>query len=289
MKPKLTRRQFLAGTLAGSAALYSPGLLARGSRPASMTDRVTLGHTGIRPSYLGFGTGTRGWDKQSNQTRLGGAAFVRMIRHALEQGISYFDAADIYGTHYLLRSALRGVPREQVVLETKIWYRTSKGARQDLDRFRRELGTDYIDMVHIHAVSDAPWGPPIREAMDALAAAKEQGIIRAHGMSIHSLEALQAAAASPWVDMVLARINHRGQNMDGAPEVVVPVLQQLRAAGKGVSGIKILAEGALAGERQQSLRYVLGLDCVQAMLIGFESTEQVDDILRLGNALLAGR
>lgn len=289
MTPKLTRRQFIAGTLATGAALYSPALLAdSGRRLRSMTDRVEIGKTGIKTSYLGLGTGTVGWNKESNQTRLGTVKFAVMVHHALDAGINYFDCADIYGSQPYLRASLKGVPRESYVIESKIWFRTCKDAQADLDRFLLELNTDYIDILYLHCVTDTKWATDLRPMEDVLEAAKQKKIIRSHGITIHDLNVLKAAADNPWVDNVLARINPVGVKMDAKPEEVVPALQKLHAAGKGVTGIKILGEGKIADRREESLKFVLGLDCVDAIVIGFESPAQIDEIIKMGNKALKG-
>ena len=289
MAPKITRRQFIAGTLATGAALYSPGLLADSGRGLrSMTQRVEIGKTGIEVSYLGLGTGTVGWNKQSNQTRLGTVKFARMVRHAFDQGVNYFDVADIYGSHQYLRASLKGIPREKYVIESKIWFRTSKDAQADLDRFLSELNTDYIDILYLHCVTDTKWATDLRAMEDVLEAAKQKKVIRAHGITIHGLDVLKGAADNPWVDNVLARINPTGVMMDAKPEEVLPAIQKLHAAGKGVTGIKILGEGKIVDRREESLKYVLGLDCVDAIVIGFESPAQIDEIIGMGNRALAG-
>ncbi|HET6456563.1 MAG TPA: aldo/keto reductase [Armatimonadota bacterium] len=286
MSPRLTRRQFLAGTVASGVALGSPKLFAS-PKLKSLTDQVKLGNTGIKASYLGFGTGTKGVGRESNQTRLGIVKFSRMINHAFDQGINYFDAADYYGTHEYLRSALKRIPREKYVLGSKIWYRTSKSAQEDLDRFLRELGTDYIDILFIHCVTEPSWAADLREMVEVLEAAKQKGIIRAHGISIHNLDVLKGVPDNPWVDICLARINPVGPFMDGRPDEVVPVLKKIHDAGKAVTGIKILGEGRIADQREKSMRYVLGLECVDSIVIGFESCNQIDDILAIGRRILA--
>ncbi|MBP6963219.1 MAG: aldo/keto reductase [Armatimonadetes bacterium] len=289
MSPKLTRRQFIAGSLAAGAALSASDLSAASvPKIKSLTDRVKLGRTGIEVSYLGFGTGTVGWNKQSNQTRLGTVEFARMIRHAFDQGVNYFDCADIYGSHPYLRASLKGIPRDRYVLESKVWFRTSKDAQAALDRFLQELNTDYIDVLLLHCIDDTNWQADLGQMMDVLEEAKQKKRIRAHGISLHSLDVMKQAAEDPWVDFALCRINPLGVKMDAPTDQVVPVLKRLHEAGKGVTGIKILGEGKIADQREQSLRYVLGLDCVDAVVIGFESKAQVDDILSLGRKALSG-
>ncbi|NLN76318.1 MAG: aldo/keto reductase [Armatimonadetes bacterium] len=287
MAGKITRRQFIAGTLATGAALLSSPIGADAGRSLkSMTDTVQLGNTGVKVSYLGLGTGTIGWNNASNQTRLGTVKFARLIRHALDQGINYFDLADTYGSHKYLRASLKGIPRENYVIETKMWFHKSRDAKAELDRFLAELNTDYIDIMHIHCVTNPNWHNDMKSLQDVLEEAKQKKIIRTHGISIHDLQTLQQAANNPWVENVLARINPFGEKMDGKPKDVVVALQKLHDAGKGVTGMKILGEGAIVDKREESLRYVLGLNCVDAIVIGFESTDQIDEIIRMGNKAL---
>ncbi len=289
MAPEVTRRQFIKGALAAGAAACSPALLAdSGRRLKTLTDRVEIGRTGVKVSYLGIGTGTVGNNHASNQTRLGSIKFARMINHAYDAGVNYFDCADTYGSHSYLSASLRRIPREKYVLQTKIWFRTSKDARADLDRFRKELNTDYFDIVFLHCVTDAKWAADLRPMMDVLEEAKQKKILRAHGISIHDLATLKGVPEQAWVDNVFARINPAGAVMDGKPAEVVRALQKIHAAGKGVTGMKILGEGRIAERREESLKYVLGLDCVDAIVIGFESPAQIDEIIRMGNRALAG-
>ena len=269
----------LAGTIAAPAATH---------RIRGVGETAPLGKTGIKVSLLGCGTGTVGGPTSSNQTRLGQEAFTRMVRHAYDTGVSFFDAAEWYGSHTFLREALNGVRRDTYVIETKIWFRRTQDVPAALERFRTELGTDYIDIVLLHSAARGTWPEDLRPLRDALSEAKQNGVIRAHGVSCHGLDPLQAASELDWVDVILARINHKGVNMDAEPERVVPLLQKMHEAGKGVTGMKILGEGRIADERDESLRYVLGLPCVHSIVIGFESVPQIDDIVRRIEGIRAG-
>ena len=289
---KLTRREFITGSMAGVAGFVGNKLFADSldSRPAPGLDRVVLGETGIQVSRLAFGTGTNGWDRVSDQTRLGTENLVELFRHAYDAGITFFDVADIYGSHEYLRYALKHIPRDKIVIVTKTWpkpveWRKKVDVKADLDRFRREIGTDYLDIVLLHCMQDADWPEKLERQRDVLSEAKQKGIIRAHGCSCHSVDGLRAAAQSPWVEIVFARINNTGARMDDKPEIVLPVIKQIHSAGKGVVGMKIFGCGKLTGEKQReaSLKYVVGSKCVDAMTIGFVDKGQIDDtIKRLG-------
>jgi predicted aldo/keto reductase-like oxidoreductase len=293
-KSKLTRRQFLSATLAAGAGTV---LLGRSSAPLSfgpspLPDNpfrlVTLGKSGIKTTLLGMGTGFSGYNRSSNITRAGVAE--SLIRQAYEKGIRFFDCADSYGTHKFAASALKGVPRENYVLSSKMW--VSEGGipepeRPDadivIDRFRKELNTDYIDIVQIHCMTDGKWTDRQKRQMDILENLKAKKVIRAHGVSVHSMEALEASAESSWVDVIHVRINPFGESMDNKDaSVVAPVIEKLHKAGKGVIGMKLIGNGKFRNDSEKidaSLKYVLGLGTVDMIIIGFELPEQIDNYI----------
>jgi aryl-alcohol dehydrogenase-like predicted oxidoreductase len=293
MTPPLNRRDFLAQTTAASAALAAasatPALAARAALPKSPTDKVTLGKTGIQVSLVGMGTGSHGSGQASDQTRLGVKDFTRVVRHALDRGVCFFDVADQYGSHVYLREALKGVPREKYVIQTKTHATKAADARSHLERYRMELGVEYLDIVLLHCMTKAGWPADNRGSMEYLREAKERKIIRAHGTSCHGMDPLRTAAKDPFVEIDLARINPEGLIMDDKkPDEVASQLEEMHAAGKGVIGMKIFGEGRMKEpeRRDASLRYVLGLGTVNAFIVGLDSTEQVDDLLaRTADAL----
>ncbi len=242
---------------------------------------ITFGNTGLRVSRLAIGTGTNGWARRSAQTALGLDGLANLLRRAYDMGVNFWDTADQYGSHPHAARALQGLPREQVVIATKTMARKGPDIVKDLARFRKELNTDVLDVVLLHALSDANWPTKCVGAMEALSRAKEAGIVRAVGFSCHGLGALRAAVETPWVDVVLARINYAGENMDAKPADVVPVIEKLYAAGKAVYGMKVLGCGALKGNARAAIEYVLRLGTVHAFTIGMTSAAQLEQNVRL--------
>jgi 1-deoxyxylulose-5-phosphate synthase len=285
---RMQRRHFLqsAATLAATAWLTPKLLAARLAalpsldRKFSAADTVTLGKTGIKTSMLAMGTGTVGVGHHSHQTALGIDGLSRLLQNGYDNGLRFFDSADSYGSHPHVADALKHVDRSKVTLLTKSWARTAPEMRADLDRFRKELGTDYLDIVLVHCVTEADWTTRFKGAMDVLSEAKQKGTIRAHGCSCHSIEALRAAAKSPWVEVDLVRINPIGSYMDGTPETVVPVIKEMRAAGKGIVGMKILGAGDLRHKQDDAIRYALGLGLLDAFTIGAESINEQSDLIK---------
>ena len=286
-----TRRQFMQGLLVGAAAAGcagKPGMLGmrdaalEDSPPAGKTasDRVILGNTGIEVSRLAMGSGTHGSNGSSDQTRLGIAGFAGVLAHGYDQGIRFFETADQYGAHPHVAEAIRQVGRQNVVVLTKTTAQTATAAQADLDRFRRELGIDMIDIVLLHNKQSATWTTECAGAMDVLSAAKDSGVIRAHGVSCHTLAALQLAARTAWVDVDQARINPDGILMDADPATVINLLKQMKAAGKGVIGMKILGEGRLGNDLDRALTHAVGLDSIDAFTIGFTSNAQLDQVMQ---------
>ena len=269
---------FLAKNPIARAALVDPDPL---PTKYKASDTVTLGRTGIRTSRLAMGTGTIGGGGNSNQTRLGDSPFVKLLANGYhDNGLRFFDAADSYGSHPYVREALQTLPRDRVTLLTKTDTRDPAGVQADLDRFRRELGVDMIDIVLIHCVTEADWTTRYRGVMDVLSDAKAKGVIRAHGVSCHSLKALKAAAASPWVEVDLVRLNPIGSHMDADPATVLPVIQQMRAQGKGIVGMKILGQGDLRDKPAEAIRYALGTNALDAMTIGAESQNEQNNLVQ---------
>ena len=250
------------------------------TQKVAASDIVVLGKTGIRTSRLAMGTGTVGSGHHSNQTALGMKGLSDLLLNGYDQGLRFFDSADAYGSHPHVAEALKHVPHDKVTVLTKTFSRDPKSARADLDRFRRELGVDYLDICLMHCLTEGDWTERYRGVMDVLSEAKEKGIIRAHGCSCHSIEALRAAAKSPWVEVDLARVNPIGSHMDASPKEVVDVLREMKVAGKAVIGMKILGQGDLRGRVDDAIRYALSLGVLDAFTIGAESRGEQDDLVR---------
>ncbi|HWY55543.1 MAG TPA: aldo/keto reductase [Terriglobales bacterium] len=284
----MKRRDFIvhAARGLGVAWIGSSGLTAWASAPSALakkykaSDTVVLGQTGIKTSRLAMGTGTIGFGHHSNQTALGVKGLSELLLNGYDQGLRFIDAADAYGSHPHVAEALKHVPRDKVTVLTKTWSRDPKSVRADLDRFRRELGTDYLDICLMHCLTEGDWTERYTGVMDVLSEAKQKGIIRAHGCSCHSIEALRAAAKSPWVEVDLARINPIGSHMDADPKTVVDVLREMRAAGKGIVGMKILGQGDLRTRQDEALKYALSLGVLDAFTIGAESKAEQQDLMR---------
>jgi aryl-alcohol dehydrogenase-like predicted oxidoreductase len=287
----IPRREFLKRSALGVGGVLAGLTAPRATEPKSGNfdpyEPVILGKSGLKVSRFCLGTGVHGGKRQSNHTRMGKEKFEALVQGAHERGVGLYDLADLYGTHPFLIPALKGIRRDSYAIVSKIWFRPGgipDAERPDADivvqRFLKEIGTDYIDLVLLHCVESGNWPTELRKQMDILAKLKEKGQIRAHGVSCHSIDALEAAANEPWVDSVHTRINPYGMSMDGPVEKVVPVLKKLHDAGKGVVGMKIIGEGRLRNDdekRDASARFVLGLGCVDVLNIGFEKVEEIDD------------
>jgi len=288
---KIQRREFLKRSALGIGGLLATRTILPAAENSAANydpyETVSLGKTNLNFSRFCMGTGVRGGNRQSDQTRMGQARFEALLKGGYDRGIRWFDLADLYGTHPYLTPALKGIPRDKYGVISKIWWRRGgipEKERPDADvvveRFLREIKTDYLDLVLLHCVESATWPEELRKQMDILDKLKQKGVIRAHGVSCHSLPALEAAANEPWVDSVHARINPFRMVMDDEPAKVAPVLKKIHAAGKGVIGMKIIGEGRLSKDKQkreESARYVLGLGCVDILNVGFEKTEEIDD------------
>jgi aryl-alcohol dehydrogenase-like predicted oxidoreductase len=283
---QFTRRDFLKTTVAVSAVAASGGALPAAAAKRSATDWVTLGSSGVKVTRLAFGTGTRGG---MTQRQLGQDEFTRLVRHAYDRGIRFFETADSYrGMPEMLAIALKGIPRDTYRLMTKMGPRQPDPAAS-IDNLRTALGSDYIDIVLLHAVRTAEW-PQEREATrDALSAAKQKKIVLAHGASVHGLLPLRVCPGAPWLDVALLRINHNGTMMDnlrgdsenGDVAEVTTHARQIHGAGIGVISMKAMGEGRFTTpeDREASIKYLMGLGVVDSTTIGYKSPAEIDEAI----------
>jgi 1-deoxyxylulose-5-phosphate synthase len=277
----MNRRNFLAsGAAAVSLNAFPHHLFAAGTKK-NATDRVLLGPMKVPLTRLALGTGTNGSGGSSNQTKkLGLRGVGEMFKAAYDQGLYFWDSADQYGSHPHLKEALKtGVAREKVTILTKTHANTYEEAKADVDRFRREIGTDYLDLLLLHCMLDGNWPEKKKGAMAYISEAREKGLVKTHGVSCHTLDALKTAAATDWVQVDLARINPAGVAMDAPPNVVIPILREMKAKGKGIIGMKILGAGKLRAKADECLQFALALDCVDCFTIGAESRQEMEDLM----------
>lgn len=250
----------------------------------------------VNSTRIGFGTGMRGGDRRADLTRLGYPKAIELLRYAYDLGVRFFDCADLYGTHDVVAEALKGKPRGNYVLGTKVWLRG--GGIPELERldpqitvkrFLRELRTDYIDLVQIHCMSDNRWTQEFADGMEGLEKLKKAGIIRAHGISSHSNAATELATDTEWCDTIHVRLNSEGFNMDGFPndaakrvEEGVRITKRAHDAGKGIICMKVLGEGKMANDpamRKKSTTFISGLDCVDVMIVGFTELQHISEFV----------
>jgi len=292
---KFSRRQFLGTTITftGAALLAPAGLRAADHVKRTAADQVTLGKTGIKLSRLGIGTGTNSGEVQRS---LGHEGFNKLIRYAYDQGITYIDTAQSYHTHDWIRDAIKGLPREKLFIQTKM-PDVPENPLQVLDRYRLELGVDYLDSVLSHFAHTPDWPDERKRVLDALEEAKEKKIIRAKGVSCHGLPALKRATPLDWVDVHLVRVNPQGRHMDGPSpsDHIAPTAEPLkeitamRAKGRGIIGMKIIGNGEFKRpeDREKSIRFAMQCGLLDAVVIGFSSTSEIDEAVERINRALA--
>lgn len=291
----MERREFLARSIVGTGSLLLGGNFAIAEKKSpgvyNPYELVPLGKTKIKVSRVGFGTGMRGGNRQSDHTRMGKEKFDALAQGCYKRGIRLFDVADLYGTHPFLAGALKKMKRKDYVISSKIWWRGGGIPEEErpnadivVERFLKELKTDHIDLVLLHCVVSEKWPSELGDYMETLGKLKKRGLIRAHGVSVHSLEALQSCVKEPWIDSVHVRINPFAVKMDVKKIEDIPkleaVLKTLRRQGKAVIGMKIIGEGTFRDsneKRDKSIRYALTSGCLDAMVVGFEKVNEIDD------------
>jgi hypothetical protein len=290
---RATRRDFLK-TVTASAA----GLTLSAKAPKRLaTDWVTLGNSGVKVTRLALGTGTIGGRVQRE---LGQEQFTTLVRHAYDRGIRFFETAEAYtGMPEMLGTALKGVPRDSYKLMTKFrWIRATGDPSATIDRYRKQLNSEYFDIMLIHCVRTPEWAEELKPLRDALNEAKDKKVILSHGASCHGLDAINSFPGNKWLDIALCRINHNGTRMDtpkradtddiGDVAQVTERVQQIRKQGTGLIGMKLVGEGRFTRpeDRDAAIRYAFNVGGVDAVTIGYKNTAEIDEAIERINTQL---
>ena len=292
---RTTRRGFLAASL-GAAAFSRFG--GAQTRKRLATDWVTLGKSNVKVTRLAFGTGTFGGRVQRE---LGQEQFTRLVRHAYDSGIRFFETADTYGgMHDMLGIALKGIPRDSYALMTKYRTPNSGDPLPRIDLFRKQLQTDYFDVLLLHCVRPPTWDTDYRELQDGFSEAKHRKVVLSHGASVHGLPALRRFPGNQWLDIAMIRMNHNGTRMDvdnaveprgevlGVVDEVVAHTKAVHKQGMGVISMKLVGEGRFTNpeDREAALKFAMNLGCVDAVTIGFKSTAEIDEAIERMNRVM---
>jgi len=288
-----SRRDFLAATL-GAAALSRLGAQ---PKKRLATDFVTLGKSKVKVTRLAFGTGTFGGRVQRE---LGQEGFTSLVRHAYDRGIRFFETAESYrGMPDMLGIALKGLPRDSYTLMMKCTTRnTGAPINTRLDDFRRQLQSEYVDIMLMHCLRPPTWETDYRPIQDALSEAKSKKVILSHGASVHGLPALRTIPGNQWLDVMLLRTNHNGTRMDtpdqadvdvpGNVDEVVAHAKKIHTQGMGVIGMKLCGEGRFtrAEDREAAMKFVMNLGTVDSVTIGYKSPAEVDEAIDRMNRVM---
>jgi predicted aldo/keto reductase-like oxidoreductase len=289
-----TRREFLKTGLAAGTLAVTGGLPLIAQR-GSATDLVTLGRSGVKVTRLAFGTGTFSGRVQRD---LGQEGFNRLVRHAYDSGIRFFETAESYGEmHKMLGIALKGLPRDSYQLMSKVTTRAGVDPQQKLDELRRLANTEYFDIMLLHWQHTATWPADTTRWQDAILEVQSRKAVLSHGASVHGLPALRRVPGNAWLDVAMIRVNHTGKSMDAenydtqgpgnVPEVVTHV-KAVRKEGLGVISMKLAGEGTFDREdRRRAMRFAFrdaGVDCVT---VGYKTPGEIDEAIENLNLALA--
>ena len=292
-----SRREFLKQTLAASFLAGASPLAIPAAKAAkrSATDWVRLGNSGVKVTRLAFGTGTHGGRVQRE---LGQEEFTKLVRYAYERGIRFFETAESYhGMPEMLSVALKGIPRDSYRLLTKMRSTDATDLPTAVDRLRRQLGTEYIDITLLHCVRTKGWAEEFKPIRDTFSEAKAKKQIMAHGASCHGTLPLSDFPGNQWLDVAQLRINYDGVKMDtlrgddrekGDVPKITATIGEIHGQGTGVIGMKIMGEGRFTTpeQRDASLKYVMNLGTVDAVTIGYKSIAEIDEAIERINAHL---
>ena len=291
---RYSRRDFLKTSLAASA-IASAGTLPLHADRQTATDWVTLGKSDVKVTRLAFGTGSM---SGAVQRELGQEQFTKLVRHAYDRGIRFYETAESYGEmHKMLGIAMQGIPRDSYRIMSKVTTRPNGDPQAKFDELRSLAKTDYFDIMLLHYQHTPTWPEDTKHWQDGILEAEHRQIIRSHGASVHGLPALRQVPKMDWLDVAMIRMNHNGTRMDaeipdgpdrGDVDEVVGHVKQARKAGMGVISMKLCGEGVFNREdRQRAMRFAFKNAGVDAVTVGYKSPAEVDEAIENLNLALA--
>lgn len=232
-----------------------------------------LGNTGLSVSRLCFGVLTLG----PLQADLPLAEGVALLEYAASLGVNFFDTAEDYRTYPYLRSLLRKVQDKPLIISSKSYAVTAKEMSDSLDRARKELDRDYIDIFLLHEQESALTLQGHHQALEFLVEAREKGIVRAVGLSTHTVAGVQAVLDRPEIDVVHPLFNIRGLGiLVGSRETMLDAIKSAWGQGKGVYLMKALGGGHLLHQAEQALSYAFGQECAASVAVGMQNRAEID-------------
>jgi 1-deoxyxylulose-5-phosphate synthase len=282
-----SRRAFIKTGLA-AGALATTGSLSLKAEPQTATDWVTLGKSNVKVTRLAFGTGSFSGKVQRD---LGQEGFTRLVRHAHERGIRFFETAESYdGMHEMLGIALQGVPRDSYKLMTKLTTREGGNPQEKIDELRRLAKTEYFDIALLHWQHSSAWPTESLAWQDGISEAQHKQAVLSHGASVHGLPALRQMPSNQWLQVAMIRVNHKGVRMDaedyntnglGNVSEVVTHVKQVHKDGMGVISMKLVGEGAFTqrADRQAAMKFAFKNAGVDAVTVGYKSTAEIDEAI----------
>ena len=290
-----SRRRFLnSGLTAG--ALAGLGRLPVQAAGGKASDWVTLGKSGVKVTRLAFGTGTM---SGRTQRELGQEEFTKLVRHAYDNGIRFFETAESYGEmHKMLGVALKGIPRDSYRLMSKVTTREGVDPQVKIDELRKLANTDYFDVMLLHYQHVATWPTDTVKWQDGILEAKHKKAVVGHGASVHGLPALRQFPKNKWLEIAMIRMNHNGTKMDaenyntrdaGDVVEVVTHTKQVHTEGMGVISMKLIGEGAFTKreDRQAAMKFAFKKAGVDSVTVGFKNTAEIDEAIENLNLALA--
>jgi aryl-alcohol dehydrogenase-like predicted oxidoreductase len=237
-----------------------------------------LGKTGVQVPIIGYGTAPLGKIKLMDAPLLRKSA--ALLNHAIDQGITYLDTSPDYGSQPKLGEVMKS-RRDEVFLATKINKRRRDDVLAEIQQNLKELQTDHVDLIQVHAVNamadlEAALAPD--GALAALEEARRQGMTRFVGITGHARPSVLAHALQRYdFDTVLVALGMIDRLVTGPEEVLLPIAQEKNV---GVIAMKVYGHGELK-QRELALRYSLGLPGVSLAILGMETEEQIDENVRL--------
>lgn len=231
-----------------------------------------LGKSNIEVSRLCFGSLTM----TKSQVNLSPKESGELLNFGFENGINFIDTAELYENYHQIREVFKYQKRENLVISSKTYAYTKEGARDSLNKYLKELKTDYADIFLLHEQESELTLKGHYEALEELWKLKEKGYIKSVGISTHKIKGVEAARKFKEIDIIHPMTNLEGLGiLDGTIKEMMEQIRLAKESGIGIYAMKVLGGGHLISKNEEAIKWAVNQEEFDSIAIGMQSKSEI--------------
>lgn len=201
---------------------------------------------------------------------------VKLLNFAYEQGINFFDTAELYDNYNIIKEFIKYKDRETLTIATKSYAYDKATAEYSVNKALKEMNTEYLDIFMLHEQDNGNNFMGHYEAVERFMKYKEAGIIKHFGISTHRIEAVEDSIKFKEIEIVFPLLNAKGIGIhDGTITDMINAVKKAKEYNKFILAMKVYGGGHLINDAEKSFEFVKNIREVDAMAVGMATEEEI--------------